>query len=147
VLEFVLLLLAGVGLFGGGAFTGHWFRGRQTEPPAPTWKGDLLLGTMSRVMAPRVSPDGQALAFAALLGPASHVGVMKIASVDWTVLTRRSGPGTIGKVCWSRDGNKIYFDRVSDVPHGIFSVPPLGGEERLVLDEAEGPEANPSWPS
>jgi hypothetical protein len=59
------------------------------------------------------------------------------------VLTRRSGPGTIGKVCWSRDGNKIYFDRVSDVPHGIFSVPPLGGEERLVLEEAEGPEALP----
>jgi hypothetical protein len=143
VLEFVLLLLVGVALFGGGAFAGHWFRGRQTEPPAPTWKGDLLLGTMSRVMAPRVSPDGQALAFAALLGPASHVGVMKIASGDWTVITRRSGPGTIGKVCWSRDGNKIYFDRVSDVPHGIFSVPPLGGEERLVLEEAEGPEALP----
>jgi len=143
LLEFLLFLIAGVGLFAGGAWTGHWFRGRQTDPPAPSWKGDLLLGAMSRVMAPRVSPDGQALAFVTLVGPAPHVGVMKVASGDWTVLTRRTGPGTIAKVCWSRDGNKIYFDRVSDVPHGIFSVPPLGGEERLILEDAEGPEALP----
>src|SRR5262249_45424501 len=41
------------------------------------------------------------------------------------------------------DGDKLFFDRVSDVPRGIFSVPPLGGEERAVLEDAQSPEALP----
>src|SRR5260370_21058088 len=45
VLEFVLLLLAGVALFRGGGLPGPWVPGRQTEPPAPTSKGDPPPGT------------------------------------------------------------------------------------------------------
>ena len=68
---------------------------------------------------------------------------MKPSSGDWTVLTRRGDVGSVSKVCWSRDGDKLFFDRVSDVPRGIFSVPPLGGEERSILEDAQGPEALP----
>jgi len=141
LVEFLLVLFIGVGLFGGGIWTGIWFRDKQIDPPPPAWKADLLLGAMTRVMAPRVSPDGNALAFVTLVGGVSHVAVMKPGSGDWTVLTRPGRSGSVHKVCWSRDGNKLFFDRVSDVPHGVFSIPPLGGEERMVLEDAQGPEA------
>ncbi len=98
---------------------------------------------MTRVMAPRSSPDGQALAFLTIVAGRSQVAVMKPSSGDWNVLTKRGDAGSVFKVCWSRDGDKLFFDRVSDVPRGIFSVPPLGGEERAVLEDAQGPEALP----
>ncbi|MEP6995594.1 MAG: protein kinase [Acidobacteriota bacterium] len=143
VRDFGLVLLLGVALFAGGALAGNWFRNKQVEAPPPIWKGSLLVGPMTRVMAPRSSPDGQALAFLTLVAGRSQVAVMKPSSGDWTVLTKRGDAGSVSKVCWSRDGDKLYFDRVSDLPRGIFSVPPLGGEERAVLEDAQGPEALP----
>ena len=140
--EFLVALLAGLALFGGGVLTGVWFHGRQADAPAANWKADLLLGAMTRVTAQRVSPDGQTLAFVTLVGGSSQVAVMKPSSGDWTILTHRRA-GSIYKVCWSRDGNKLFFDRVSDVALGIFTIPPLGGEERLILEDAQGPEPLP----
>jgi serine/threonine protein kinase/Tol biopolymer transport system component len=141
--EFLLALLIGLALFGGGALTEIWFRGRQADAPPPNWKADLLLGAMTRVMAQRASPDGQTLAFVTLVGGLSQVAVMKPSSGDWTVLTHRRSQGSVYKVCWSRDGNKLFFDRVSGVALGVFTIPPLGGEERLILEDAQGPEALP----
>jgi predicted Ser/Thr protein kinase len=141
--EFLLVLLLSVALFVGGALTGFWFQSREAGAPPPTWKADLLLGPMTRVMSPRASPDGGTLAFVTLVGVAAQVGVLKPSSGDWTVLTKKKGAGSIYKVCWSRDGNKLFFDRVSDVAIGIFAIPPLGGEERLLLEDAQGPEALP----
>ena len=141
VREFGLVLILGFALFLCGAFAGDWFRSKQADAPAPIWKGNLLVGPMTRVMAPRSSPDGGALAFLTLVAGRSQVAVMKPSSGDWTVLTRRGDAGSVSKVCWSRDGDKLYFDRVSDVRGSIFSVPPLGGEERAVLEDAQGPEA------
>jgi hypothetical protein len=141
--EFVFVLLIGLALFGGGALTGVWFHDRQADAPSPNWKADLLLGAMTRVMAPRASPDGQTLAFVTIAGGLAQVAVMKPSSGDWTILTRRRGMGSVHKVSWSRDGNKLFFDRISDVPLGIFTIPPLGGDERLLLEDAQGPEALP----
>lgn len=143
VREFGLVLVLGLAFFLCGALAGNWFRGKQADAPAPIWKGNLLVGPMTRVMAPRSSPDGQALAFLTLVAGRSQVAVMKPSSGDWTVLTKRGDAGSVSKVCWSRDGDKLFFDRFSDVPRGIFSVPPLGGEERTVLEDAQGPEALP----
>ncbi len=141
--EFGLVLVLGLALFLGGAVAGDWFRSKQIDAPPPIWKGSLLVGPMTRAMAPRSSPDGQTLAFLTLVAGRSQVAVMKPSSGDWTVLTKRGDAGSVFKVCWSRDGDRLFFDRVSDVPLGIFSVPPLGGEERAVLEDAQGPEALP----
>jgi hypothetical protein len=46
-------------------------------------------------------------------------------------------------LCWSPDGSTIYFSRTLDVPMGVFSVPFLGGEERLVVENAAHPSALP----
>ena len=44
------------------------------------------------------------------------------------------------QISWSPDGSLLYYDRVTDVPRGIFSVPVLGGQEHLVVENASWPE-------
>ena len=141
--EFLLLLVAGFAFFAAGAGAGWWFRGKAADAPSGDWQGELLLGGSTAVFSPRVSPDGQTVAFVTLQGGVSQVALLRPASGDWTVLTHQKGLGSIYKLSWSRDGSKILFDRVTDVPHGVFSIPVLGGEERRVLPDAQGPEALP----
>jgi serine/threonine protein kinase len=143
VREFAAVLVLGLAFLVGGGFLGHWFRDQQIDGPPPTWKGNLLVGPMTRVMSPRSSPDGKTLAFLTLVSGRSQVAVMKPSSGDWTVLTQRADAGSVYKVSWSRDGDKLYYDRVSDVPLGIYAISPLGGDERTLLDDAQGPEALP----
>ncbi|MEO6325474.1 MAG: hypothetical protein ABIT01_17570, partial [Thermoanaerobaculia bacterium] len=141
IADLSVLFLIAVLLLAGGGVGGFWLRGVEADAPAPAWKGELLLGATTRVMAPRISPDGQTLAFLTIEAGQSQVAVLKPASGDWTVLTHQRAAGSVYKVDWSRDGTKLYYDRVSDVPHGIFSVPAIGGTERLLLEGAQSPEA------
>jgi tRNA A-37 threonylcarbamoyl transferase component Bud32/Tol biopolymer transport system component len=143
VADFLGVLFVGLVLFAAGAGGGFWFRGRALDAPPPDLQGDLLLSPSTRVISPRISPDGTTLAFVTIQDGVAQVAVMKPASGDWTVLTRARGVGSIYKVDWSRDGSRLFFDRVTDVPHGVYSVSVLGGEERLVLPDAQGPEALP----
>jgi sugar lactone lactonase YvrE len=59
------------------------------------------------------------------------------------VLTEDRSRGLIDDYSWARDDSKIYFDRFADVPNGIFSVSPLGTDERLVLADAAYPDVLP----
>lgn len=129
-------------LLGGGAGAGGWMRDRTTEAAA-AWGGDLVLGNTTQVLASRLSPDGQTLAFVTPSGGVIQIAVMKPASGDWSALTNRPDSGSVHRVAWSNDGTRIFFDRVTDVPHGIFSVPAVGGPERLVLQDAQNPESLP----
>src|ERR1043166_8572693 len=106
------------------------------------WTGQLLGGPLV-AMLPRVSPDGQSIAFQAMVDGQAQVGVLKPASGDWTVLTQDRPRGAAGEFSWPRDGSKIYFSRTFEVPRGIFSISPLGGDERLVLEDAGSPEVLP----
>jgi predicted Ser/Thr protein kinase len=112
------------------------------EPLAPRWSA-VQLGTPEIALNPRLSPDGRLLAFQAMIAESTQVAVMKPESDNWSVLTRRRDQGLIDFICWSSDGATIYFSRISDVPRGVFSVPFLGGEEHLVLENAGNPAALP----
>ena len=137
ILPIVATILVAAATFAGGA----WWRG-SGSPEGPSWTGELLGGS-SFALAPRVSPDGQMLAFAALVDQLSQVAVMKPGSGNWAILTKDRSRGLVIEMNWSRDGSKIYFDRFLDVPRGIFSVPVVGGEERLVLEDSFGPQVLP----
>ncbi len=138
-----LSLLFGLIVFAGGLGAGFWIRALVSDPPAPRWRGDLLLAGSIRVFAPRVSPDSQTLAFVTVVGGISQVAIMKPGSGDWIVLSHQKALGSVDRVDWSRDGSRIYFDRIADLGRSIYSIPILGGEERLVLDDAQGPEVLP----
>jgi len=68
---------------------------------------------------------------------------MKPNSDSWNVLTSDREHGCIVTAAWASDGSKIYFDRVWGYPIGIYFVRPLGGERRMLLEEAFGPAPLP----
>jgi hypothetical protein len=114
---------------------------RPAPPPREQvrWTGTWL-GGPSPAEYPRISPDGQTLAFGAMVDGTTQVAVMKPESANWTVLTRDRTHGFVGSLSWSADGTRLFFERVFARTPAIFSVPALGGDERLVLENAWGPE-------
>ena len=113
------------------------------HPAPPTnWTGSLL-GGPEVAFRPRPSPDGQLLAFYAIEDGYTQVGVMKPETGNWSMLTHSRGQGYVTNVAWAPDGSAIYYDRLTSVPKGIYSVPVLGGDEHLVFADAFRPEALP----
>jgi Tol biopolymer transport system component len=120
-----------------GIAGGMWWHARK-DANAPQWSGEQLTAT-GIAYGPRISPDGGTLAFVTIEGAQSQVAVMHPGTANWTVLTHEKGRGEVGNLCWSRDGTKIYFARRS----GLYSVPALGGEERLITEQGQAPEQLP----
>jgi eukaryotic-like serine/threonine-protein kinase len=124
-------------MLGAGAAT-YW------RAPAPvqaaSWTG-VLVGGPATVMHPRVSPDGQLLAFQTIVDGQTQIAVMKADAGTWSVLTSDRSRGLVYTHNWSPDGSRIFFDRATDTLTGIFSVPALGGPERLVVADAGFPVA------
>lgn len=112
-------------------------------PPPATWSGSLLVGGSTIGWGPRVSPDGRRVAFIVMVDAQSQVALMDAESGTWDVLTRLPQPGVHIHVSWSRDGSKLYFTRGSTLGVNVYSIPSVGGEERLVLDDAYFPEPLP----
>ena len=111
-------------------------------PASPAWTG-VILGGSEMALNPRVSPDGHLLAFAAMVDGLTQVAVMKPESGNWSILTRDRSRGKIFDISWSPDGTLVYYNRSNGVLRGIYSVPVLGGDEHLVLENASSPEALP----
>ena len=111
-------------------------------PEPPIWSG-ITLGGSEMALFPRLSPDGHLLAFQAMVDGTTQIAVMKPESGNWSILTRDRKNGPILNHSWSPDGALIYYDRYTDGPRAVFSVPVLGGDERQVADNAFSPEPLP----
>jgi Tol biopolymer transport system component len=108
----------------------------------PTWTGDMLPGP-NVAMGGRISPDGHTIAFQAMIENLTQVAVGSPDTGNWTLLTHDREHGFINEISWTPDGSKLYYDRIIATPIGIYSVPALGGGERLVLENAGCPEVLP----
>lgn len=106
------------------------------------WTADMIAGP-SVSMGARISPDGHTLAFQAMIENVTQVAVASPDSGNWTLLTHDRLQGFVNEISWAADGSKLYYDRTVGVPAGIYSIPALGGAERLVLEHAGSPEALP----
>ena len=124
------------------AFCGRSPVAGSSAAATPAWKGTFL-GGPSHALGPRISPDGKTLAFQAMVDGLLQVAVMKPETGNWTVLTREREHGAVQEIAWSPDGTRLYFSRMLGSPRGIYSIPVLGGEERLVLEAAANPEMLP----
>jgi eukaryotic-like serine/threonine-protein kinase len=120
--------------FAGGRFL--------SSPNGGAWAGERLEGP-ELALGPRISPAGDTLAFQQMVGGTTQVAVMKPETGYSQVLTRKSDAGWVNQVSWASDGNRIYFDRCAATPLGIYSTPPVPGDERLELPDAFAPEALP----
>ena len=134
-------ILPAVAAMAGAAIAWLYLR----EPPRTVWIGSMLGASEVVANSPRISPDGTTLAFLTEEGPFAQVAVMKTQTGDRAILTHDTTTGYTNFLSWSPDGSRIYYGRstASSTPVGVFSVPALGGEERLVLESAEDPEALP----
>jgi predicted Ser/Thr protein kinase len=133
--------LAGLGILAAVALLTAYLW-RMIPAPAPTaWKGTFL-GGPEFAMDPRISPDGKTLAFQAMVDGLFQVAVMKPETGSWAVLTREREHGSVQEIAWSPDGTSLYFGRELGGA-GIYSIPVLGGDERLVLEGALNPEMLP----
>jgi serine/threonine protein kinase len=112
------------------------------EPRPTNWSG-ALLGGPEIAFRPRPSPDGHLVGFFAVDGGYTQVGVMKPETGNWSMLTHSRQHGNVTNVAWAPDGSSLYYDRIEAVPQGIYSVPVLGGDERLVFPRAFRPETLP----
>jgi predicted Ser/Thr protein kinase len=133
------LALGAIVSIAAGVAAGHFLW--RTPPPA-SWTG-AMLGAGDIAVFPRLSPDGHTLAFGGFAGDTPQVGVMKPETGNRVILTRKTEYGYVQGLSWAPDGNRIYYDRWKDLPVGIFSVPVLGGEEQLLLEDAGAPEVLP----
>jgi eukaryotic-like serine/threonine-protein kinase len=134
----VLLPMTAVLIVALSVFVGHFL---WRMPAAAVWTG-VTLGGPEVAYFPRPSPDGHLVAF---VGNDSddvmQVWVMRPGSR--MMLSHDRSRGAVQTCSWSSDGNRIYYDRWFDQPKGVFSVPALGGDEQLVLEDAMMPEALP----
>jgi eukaryotic-like serine/threonine-protein kinase len=72
-------------------------------------------------------------------GSQAQVAVLNPLSGDWKTLTHDTSRGLAQGLAWAPDGNRIYYERFSEVPRGIYSISPLGSDDRLVLPDAASP--------
>lgn len=133
-------MAAGLLLLIGGSAMAWRLAGRSV--PAPEWTGTQL-GGPGIALRPAVSPDGQLLAFSAMVDGQTQLAVMNPISGSWTVLTHERDAGMEAQASWAPDGSRIYYDRVFGGPQGVYEISPLGGEPRLVLEAAQCPHALP----
>jgi hypothetical protein len=124
-----------------GAGAGVGWRASRERPPSE-WTGQRL-GGPAISMQPRVSPDGHLVSFLAMVNGQTQVAVMKPGAASWTVVTNDRTRGLVYTSTWAPDGSTIYYDRITDIANGIYSVGALGGDERLVIENASTPHALP----
>ena len=105
---------------------------------APTVWAGTRMGGPSVAYCPRLSPDGQLLAFLTVVNHQTQVAVMKSDGSSWTLLTFAKDAGFADEISWAPDSSRIYFSRFSDQPRGVYSIPVLGGEPRLLRENACG---------
>src|SRR4029077_18891795 len=96
-------------------------------PETSQWSAERL-GGAETALGPRLAPDRHPVAFQAMVDGQTQVALMQPSSGNWSILTRNRDRGTVNAIAWAPDGASIYYDRLTDVPRGIYKVPVLGGD-------------------
>jgi serine/threonine protein kinase len=139
-----VIVVAGLALLAGAAIAALTMGAFVRRAPAPqSWSG-VMLGGPQVSISPRPSPDGHLLAFVGNdADDVLQLWVAKPESGNRIMLTHNRERGYVQSCSWSADGNRIYYDRWLDGPRGVFSVPALGGDEQLVVEDGMFPEPLP----
>jgi hypothetical protein len=78
-----------------------------------------------------------------MAGRTTQLAVLTPETGDWRVLTTDTTQGAVNTAAWSADGTRIYYGRFNEGPNGIYSITPLGTDDRLVLELADSPQVLP----
>jgi Tol biopolymer transport system component len=129
--------LLGIGLVA----IGWWFlvvRVRWTPLPPPRYIPFTSDGGWKD--APRLSPDGERVAYAWRREPTEDLDIyVKALGLGAEPLRLTDNPGDETSPVWSPDGRQIAFVRLSKGGDAIHVVPSMGGRERRLSDLAGSP--------
>jgi Tol biopolymer transport system component len=121
-----------------GIAAGSYILTRGTEPVAPIANLELISTFPGTHRWPSFSPDGRMVAFVSDAGGTPQVWVKNLASGDPVQVTFGELPTV--RPQWSPQGDRIVY---SIVGNGIWSVAPLGGEPRRIINEGWNGELSP----
>jgi hypothetical protein len=94
----------GIGILILGVAAGTWWR--PAAPPADQWTAARLGGPRIGWL-PRLSPNGNTLAFSALIIGQTQLAVMNPITGDWSLLTRDPGRGALVHLAWAAVSSSI----------------------------------------
>jgi serine/threonine protein kinase/Tol biopolymer transport system component len=110
-----------------------WFGWQRRGVPVPAGRQQLVSTFPGSHASATFSPDGRMIAFLSDADGSWQVWVKNLAQGDPIQITR-GVPARRPR--WSPRDDQIVFERVDQ---GIWSVPPLGGEPRRIIDDAYDP--------
>ncbi|MCX6619747.1 MAG: hypothetical protein NTY38_01445, partial [Acidobacteria bacterium] len=131
----VAVLAAALGGFGASRLIPGW-----REAPARSASRIFRITTDQSSLSPAVSPDGKMVAYLTRRG-----------GQNWGIWVQHVGAGAAiritegfadGNIAFSADGSRIYYPSTS-IPPGIYEVPVLGGESRLLIPGARNIQPSP----
>jgi len=111
---------------------------RGTEPAAPVANLELISTFPGTHRWPSFSPDGRMVAFVSDAGGTPQVWVKNLAGGEPIQVTFGESPAV--RPQWSPQGDRIVY---SIRGRGIWSVAPLGGEPRRIIDLGWNGELSP----
>lgn len=108
------------------------------ERPGSVPRLELVSSSVGLHRSPSLSPDGRTVAFVSDQAGTPQVWVKSLAGVDAIQLTFHEEP--VARPRWSPRGDQIVY---SVQGQGIWTVPPLGGRPRQLIDVGWNPEISP----
>ncbi len=142
------LTVAALVMAGAASALAIFFAVRRTEPPADRMHVAALTSYPGVETAPSLSPDGNQVAFSWNGGKQDNSDIyVKLVDSTGPPLRLTTDPANDHNPAWSPDGRRIAFARIEGDRAGIYSVSPLGGEERRIADCRPPPTQvpRPAW--
>ena len=129
-------LFVGVAALAAAGVVSAWLWSRQPEQPTGLTGQRLVTDYRGSHGWSSFSPDGKMMAYVSNADGSDQVWVKNLASGDPIQLT--FGPPGSGRLTWSPTGDQIVFARAGG--QGIWSVPPLGGPPRRLIEQGNRPK-------
>jgi Tol biopolymer transport system component len=129
------LIAEGLGLF--------WL-GRRTTPPQPPVHGAMHRLTWDEGLTTygAISPDGRLVAYASDRGGAKNLDIY-VQQIDGGGIVRlTNGPADHANPAFAPDATRVAFESFGETD-GIYEVPALGGERRLLVAGGRRPRYSP----
>jgi Tol biopolymer transport system component/predicted Ser/Thr protein kinase len=126
-----------------GVAAAWWFATRPPEPPAPYFRVTQVTYDSGLTFQPAISPDGTLIAFASDRSGEGNldIWVKHMGGGEPIRLTRN--PADDSQPSFSPDGSRIVFRSERD-GGGIYLIPVLGGEPRLIVQKGRNPHVSPN---